>query len=125
VKAIVPAGVAALLCCGTARASAPVRVETSPRLSTRPLHAIRVRVLVEPDEANRAVVAEVDGEHFYRSSVDTLAGAEARREHVFEWRSLVPCGVYQITATTFDRNGRVLHVASDRAYVCHEPDGTP
>src|SRR5947208_2820342 len=96
-----------------------VRVEASPRLSVSPLRALHVRVWIEPEAANRGFDVSVAGEHFYRSSAEQLAGADAPRVHDVWWDpTFVPCGRYEIAAATFNSVGRVLHEAHDRALIC-------
>ena len=58
---------------------------------------IPVTVTVEPSEKNRMLVVEADGDSYFRSSAMTLEGAEEKRLHTIEFKSL-PAGSYVVRA---------------------------
>ena len=58
----------------------------------------QLRVLVSRNEKNRALVWEVDGPNYYRSSSITLAGAAAARSYFFLVKDL-PAGEFDVRAT--------------------------
>jgi hypothetical protein len=58
---------------------------------------VRVLVAVEPDDANRTLVVEADGERLFRSSEVTLEGDRDQRVHTVEFKNL-PAGEYVLRA---------------------------
>lgn len=58
---------------------------------------VQIIVSVEPDERNRVLRLEADGESFFRSTEQALSGAGEKRTHVIEFRSL-PAGNYTVRA---------------------------
>ena len=58
---------------------------------------IEVTVNVEPDEANRTLRVEADGDSFFRSSEVTLDGVSEKRLHTVEFKNL-PAGAYEVRA---------------------------
>jgi hypothetical protein len=58
----------------------------------------QLRVLVSRNEKNRALVWEVDGPNYYRSSSITLDGAAAARSYFFMVKDL-PAGEFDVRAT--------------------------
>lgn len=56
-----------------------------------------IRILVEPDERNRVLRLEADGERFFRSTEESLEGASEKRVHVIQLRNL-PSGQYTVRA---------------------------
>jgi hypothetical protein len=58
---------------------------------------IQVTVNVEPDEANRTLRVEADGDSFFRSSEFTLDGRSEKRVHIVEFKN-VPAGTYEVRA---------------------------
>jgi hypothetical protein len=58
---------------------------------------IQVTVNVEPDEANRTLRVEADGDSFFRSSEFTLDGRSEKRLHIVEFKN-VPAGAYEVRA---------------------------
>jgi len=72
---------------------------------------IPVTVAVEPAAQNRMLVVEADGDSYFRSSAVTLEGADEKRLHLIEFKSL-PAGSYVVRATV--RSSReVLGTASE------------
>ena len=61
---------------------------------------VRIAVVVEPDEQNRMLLIEADGDRFYRASELTLSGAEDQRVHTLVFKNL-PAGTYQLRAGVF------------------------
>ena len=70
----------------------------------------QLKVLVTRDEKNRALVWEIDGPNYYRSSSIELSGAAAPRSYQFLLRDLPP-GEFEVRATV-RRNDRTA--ATDR-----------
>jgi hypothetical protein len=58
----------------------------------------QLKVIVSRNEKNRALVWEVDGPNYYRSSSITLDGAAAARSYFFMVKDL-PGGVFDVRAT--------------------------
>jgi hypothetical protein len=58
---------------------------------------VRITVAVEPDERNRTLVIQADGDRLFRSSELELAGENGKRIHTFEFKNL-PAGYYTIRA---------------------------
>jgi hypothetical protein len=58
----------------------------------------RLRVLVARNESNRALIWEVDGPSYYRSSEMELNGAASPRSYFFTIRDL-PAGDFEVRAT--------------------------
>lgn len=65
---------------------------------------VRFSVRVEPDEGNRELRIEIDGEHMFVSSIRTLDGAREKRLHLMECDRM-PAGDYQIVATVVGERG--------------------
>ena len=61
---------------------------------------VQITVVVEPDEENRMLRIEADGERFYRASELTLSGAEGQRLHSLVFKNL-PAGSYELRAEVF------------------------
>jgi hypothetical protein len=85
-----------------ALASAPVssedvvRVKVSPSITTPPATVV-VRVTVAHDADNRELEVVVDGLDYYRSSSETLEGADAPFTHLMTFTGL-PAGTYRVDA---------------------------
>jgi hypothetical protein len=58
---------------------------------------IRVTVAVQPDQANRTLVIQADGERLFRSSEVSLEGEKGQRLHTVEFKNL-PRGSYVLRA---------------------------
>jgi hypothetical protein len=94
---IAAALVAAGVICGTVAASQDV-VEIRIRGRYYPEPAtVRVTVAVEPDQSNRTLVIEADGERLFRSSEVSLDGEKEQRIHTLELKNL-PAGYYVVRA---------------------------
>lgn len=95
----------------------PVRLEVSPKVSVRPVPELHLRVWVEAEDQNRLLVVTGASRDFFRSSSESLDGADARRVRDLWWRS-IPCGTYDFRAATFDQGGNLNHQTSERAEFC-------
>ena len=58
---------------------------------------VRLVVTVEPDQANRTLRIEADGDRFFRSSQVHLEGRSEKRLHTVEFKNL-PAGSYELRA---------------------------
>jgi hypothetical protein len=58
---------------------------------------VRLTVVVAPDERNRTLRVEADGDSFFRAAEASLMGAKDKRFHTVEFRN-VPSGVYVLRA---------------------------
>jgi hypothetical protein len=94
-------------------------MKASPEISFAPAH-LTIRAEVEPDPDNRALEVVIDSPDFYRSSLIQLAGDQAPRTSIVEFRS-VPGGLYQISARLLGQGGesrayarRMVDVIADR-----------
>ncbi len=65
---------------------------------------LRIEVLVEPGEDNRALDIVVDAIDYYRGSVIPLDGARAARLHTVEYRGM-PAGTYSVLIRLRARQG--------------------
>ncbi len=77
-----------------ARADEPITVSVTPAVNRGDA---RLTILVERDDENRALMWEVDGPNYYRSSAQQLDGAASPRA----WSVLlhdIPAGVFAVRA---------------------------
>jgi hypothetical protein len=58
---------------------------------------VRFMIAVEPDESNRMLRIEAEGDHLFRASEVALNGADEKRLHNFEFKNL-PAGSYTLRA---------------------------
>src|SRR3954468_12279457 len=58
---------------------------------------VQITVAVEPDQSNRMLRVEADGDSLFRSTEVTLNGSDEKRIHVVEFRNL-PAGAYEMRA---------------------------
>jgi hypothetical protein len=58
---------------------------------------VKITVAVEPDQANRMLRVEADGDRMFRATDVTLLGDEDKRLHVVEFKNL-PAGAYELRA---------------------------
>ena len=58
---------------------------------------VEITVAVEPEQENRTLRIEADGDRYFRSSEITLDGSSEKRLHTVEFRNL-PAGSYQVRA---------------------------
>ena len=61
---------------------------------------VHITVAVEPDEANRTLRIEADGDTVFRASDLSLSGASEKRMHAIEFKNL-PAGTYTLRAQVF------------------------
>jgi hypothetical protein len=80
-----------------------LRIEVSPRISSAPA-VVRIRAIVAPDAANRALHIVADSGSFYRSSMVPLDGANAARVTETTLKNL-PGGEYEVTVALVYANG--------------------
>ena len=97
-----------------AHAEHVVEIRLRGRYYTEPA-TVRVTIAVEPDEANRTLVVEADGERLFRSSAVTLHGDKGQRLHTLEFKNL-PRGAYIVRAEVHS-NARLLAVAEEQVVV--------
>ena len=84
---------------GTVHLSADDAISIVVRPAVAPLNGeARLSVLVARNDMNRALVWEVDGPGYYRSSAIELAGASSPRSYFFTIRNL-PAGSFEIRAS--------------------------
>jgi hypothetical protein len=84
---------------GTVHLSADDAISIVVRPAVTPLNGeARLSVLVARNDMNRALVWEVDGPGYYRSSAIELAGASSPRSYFFTIRNL-PAGSFEIRAS--------------------------
>jgi hypothetical protein len=93
---------------GSLIASKPLDADTPIALSVYPTVAVargtaQLRVLVERNDANRALIWEVDGPNYYRSSTTQLDGTAAPKSWFFFVHDL-PEGEYAVRATVIRSN---------------------
>ena len=95
-----------------------------PRSTAREIVEIRLRghyypapatvlitVAVEPAADHTALLIEADSDQYFRSSAIALEGANERRVHSIEFKSL-PAGRYQLSARVMSK-GEVLATATE------------
>ena len=93
-----------------------ILIAASPRVPAKELIEIRIRgyyfpapatipvtVAVEPGADNRALIVEVDGDEYYRSSGKDLDGEHEKRLHTLEFRNL-PAGRYALRARVMSKS---------------------
>jgi hypothetical protein len=85
-------------------ADSRLRIEVSPRISSAPA-VVRIRAIVSPDAANRALHIVVDSESYYRSSMVHLDGANAAAITETTLKNL-PGGDYEVTVALVEADGR-------------------
>ena len=90
--------VAAGVLAGTMHLSADEAISLLVRPAVTTLNdETRLRVLVARNDMNRALVLEVDGPGYYRSSTIEMAGASSPRSYFFTIRDL-PAGSFEVRA---------------------------
>jgi hypothetical protein len=98
-----------------ATSNSGLRAHVYPRMSRAPA-LIRIQVLVEPADGNRALQFVIESESYYRSSTITLSGAKEPRLHTVEFR-FVPAGTHDIRVAVIDGGGTVRAVVTDRVAI--------
>jgi hypothetical protein len=81
-----------------------LRIEVSPRVSSAPA-VVRIRAIVPPDAANRALEIVVDSGEYYRSSMVYLDGANAATVTETTLKN-VPGGDYEVIVALVEADGR-------------------
>jgi hypothetical protein len=81
-----------------------LRIDVTPRVSAAPA-VVRVRAIVTPDAANRALQIVADSGSFYRSSLVPLDGASAAAVTETVLKNL-PGGEYEVSVTLVEADGR-------------------
>jgi len=76
---------------------------------------VRVTVAVEPDQANRVLRVEADGDRLYRSTEVELSGDTDKRLHTVEFKNL-PAGEYELRAEVLSTD-KVRGMASQELVV--------
>jgi hypothetical protein len=66
--------------------------------------SVRIEVLIEANDANRALQIVVESGEHYRSSTIPLEGARAARFHSVLYRSM-PAGMYEVEVVLIDQEG--------------------
>jgi hypothetical protein len=79
---------------------------------------IRLTVAVEPDERNRELIVQADGDRLFRSSQRTLEGDKGQRIHTIEFKNL-PAGQYVIRAEV--RSHAEVRGAAEELLVVGDP----
>lgn len=111
-SALTVAVIACWVACSVASASSRVSVAIEGgKLRYAPAD-LRLRVTVEPDDANRLLTVEADSGSFYRRSDEDLTGDSPRTRWIDQYRDF-PAGEYEIRATVIDAEGEA-HRAKDR-----------
>lgn len=65
---------------------------------------VQMVVAVEPNDANRTLRIEADGDSMYRSTEVTLEGKTEKRLHTVEFKNL-PAGTYEVRAEVLSSAG--------------------
>ena len=76
---------------------------------------VQVTVAVEPDQANRVLRVEADGDRLYRSTEVELSGDTDKRLHTVEFKNL-PAGAYELRAEVLSTD-KVRGMASQELVV--------
>ena len=100
-------GIALMAVLGVAAGDAAesrLRIEVSPRVSSAPA-VVRIRAIVTPDAANRALEIVVDSGDYYRSSIVYLDGANAATVTETTLKN-VPGGDYEVSVALVEAGGR-------------------
>jgi hypothetical protein len=92
-----------------------LRARIWPAVASAPA-AVRVEVLIEPAEDNRALEIVADSGDYYRSSTIALEGARSARFHAVLYRG-IPAGVYEIRVVLVDAAGAARAVHRQRLEV--------
>jgi hypothetical protein len=116
------AGISAVLCIiGAAAVPAKdiVEIRMPGRYYSEPA-TVRIMIAVEPNEANRRLSVEADGESYFRSSDLTLDGDKGQRLHTVEFKNL-PAGEYVVRASVWS-SANVRGSAQQELTVGNPPD---
>ena len=94
---------------GPSAAASALRMHVTPRSGPSPA-LIRIQLIVEPANDNRALRLTIESDAYYRSSAIELQGSSSQRVHVIEFRS-VPAGVHEVRGAIVDDRGSVRATA--------------
>lgn len=113
------------LAAGTLAGSMHLSADEAISITVRPTVAsvkgsAQLKVLVARNDSNRALIWEVDGPNYYRSSAMELDGAASARSYFFTVRDL-PAGSFEIRATV-RRNDNSEAVDRSRIRVVGGPE---
>jgi hypothetical protein len=89
---------------GSDATEARLRIEVTPRISPAPA-SVRIRAIVPPDAANRALQIVADSGAYYRSSLVPLDGANAAQVTETMLKNL-PGGEYEVSVALIEIDGR-------------------
>ena len=92
------------------RAADLVEIRIHGRYFSEPA-TIRLVVAVEPDQANRTLRIEADGDRLFRSSHVYLEGRAEKRLHNVEFKNL-PAGAYELRAELLTADEVVRAIAT-------------
>jgi hypothetical protein len=112
VSVVLAAGIAAAST--VARGSAVVEIRNRGRFYSAPA-TLYLTIAIEPDEDNRLLRVEADGDALYRSSEVVLNGAGSQRLYTMSFRSL-PAGTYMLRAAVMSAT-KVRGVAEEEILV--------
>jgi hypothetical protein len=116
----VSAACAAIIFVGTIAAAAAqdvVEIRIRGRFYAEPA-TVRMTIAVRPDESNRTLVVQADGDRLFRSSEVALDGAKGERLHTVEFKNL-PAGHYVLRAEV--HSSRQLRGIAEELLIVGEP----
>jgi hypothetical protein len=101
---------AALLLCLVSLQAAPAHGAAGklsariwPAIASAPA-AVRIEILIQPDDDNRFLQIAVDSGAYFRASTIALEGAKAARFHAVQYRSM-PVGDYDVVVELIGPGG--------------------
>jgi uncharacterized protein (DUF58 family) len=92
-----------------------LKINVSPSQATAPAN-LRIRVMVEPNAANRSVTVAAESDDFFRSSEVALEGDQGPRTIYFEFRG-VPGGQYEVRGAVGDAMGHEVASAKQNVFI--------
>jgi hypothetical protein len=98
-----------------AESAAPLRARVWPPVTVAPA-TVRIEILIEANDDNRALEIAVDSDVYYRSSTIVLEGPRAARFHAVHYRG-IPEGVYDLTVRLLGSSAAVRAVQHQRFIV--------
>jgi len=109
---IVKAAIACIILASTTAATQDVvQIRLRGRFFAAPA-TIRVTIAVEPDQHNRVLIIQADGDRLFRSSEVPLDGENGQRIHVVEFKNL-PAGQYVLRAEVHAKNDDIRGAAEE------------
>ena len=118
-RLVLAAGVLAASMQLSAEDEISLSLSVTPSVATANGNA-RLRVVVERNDMNRALIWEVDGPNYYRSSAMEMDGAASPRSYFFVVRDL-PAGHFEVRVTV-RRNDNSMAVDRDSLRVVGGPE---